>query len=248
MTRDERFLKEAFPTEGEFLPRLARLRAGEPLGYLLGEWDFYDLTFHLNRHCLIPRPETEHLVEYAIKHLPEGAVFGDFCTGSGCIAVTVLKHRPDVTGVALDISPQALEMAKENAQRYGVLDRLTFLCADLLEEDWMKKADPRKKIPQLDWILCNPPYIPSQTVEGLDKSVKDHEPRIALDGGEDGLDFYRVLLSRELPRLPKEGQMVLEIGYDQGDALRQLGGSICPRRTVTVYRDYSGQDRVAVLS
>ncbi len=238
MTRDERFLREKFPLDQDFLPRLARLQAGEPLGYVLGEWDFYDLTFALNKHCLIPRPDTEHLAEYAIKHLPAGAVFADLCTGSGCIAITVLKHRPDLTAWAVDISPDALAVAEENARRYGVDGRLTFLCADVLQGDPFLPCD---------WILSNPPYIPSQVVDGLDPSVKDYEPRIALDGGEDGLDFYRVLLSRYLPRLPRQGRLVLEIGYDQGDALRRLGASLCPNRSVTVYPDYAGNDRIVVI-
>lgn len=238
MTRDERFLRQAFPNEAEFAPRLARLQAGEPLAHLLGEWDFYDLTFFVSPDCLIPRPDTEHLAEYLIKNLPQGAVFADLCTGSGCIAITVLKHRSDTRAIAVDLSEAALAMAQKNAHRNVVSDRLTLLQSDVLCEPLTEKVD---------WIVSNPPYIRSEVVDALDASVRDYEPRMALDGGADGLDFYRALLQTHLPYLPNAGQMVLEIGYDQGDALRTLATQLCPARRCIVFPDYAGNDRMVVL-
>ncbi len=236
MTRDERFLRQAYPDEADFAPRYARLLAGEPLAYLLGEWDFYDLTFALTPDCLIPRPDTEHVVEYLIQNLPKGATFADFCTGSGCIAITVLHHRPDTRAIAVDLSRGALRVAEQNARRHGVCDRLTLVCGDVLGA---------LDLPAYDWLVSNPPYIASSVVEGLDKSVRDYEPRMALDGGADGLTFYRALLSMHLPA---HGAAVFEIGYDQADALRALCRDDCPDRTVEIRRDYAGNDRVAIIS
>ena len=235
MTRDEAFLRQAYPDEADFAPRHARLLAGEPLAYLLGEWDFYDLTFTLTPDCLIPRPDTEHVAEYLITHLPKGAVFADLCTGSGCIAITVLYHRPDTRAVAVDLSRGALAVAQQNARRHGVSDRLTLLCADVTAP---------LILPHYDWLVSNPPYIASAVVDALDTSVRDCEPRMALDGGTDGLDFYRALLSLHLP---KNGAAVFEIGYDQAHALRALCGQYCPDRTVEIRRDYAGNDRVVII-
>lgn len=235
MTRDEAFLREAYPDDADFAPRHARLLAGEPLAYLLGEWDFYDLTFALTPDCLIPRPDTEHLVEYLIANLPLGATFADLCTGSGCIAITVLRHRPDTRAIAVDLNRGALAVAERNARRHGVADRLTLVCADVTAP---------LALPHYDWLASNPPYIASTVVDGLDPSVRDYEPRMALDGGADGLDFYRALLSLHLPT---DGAAVLEIGYDQADALRALTARLCPDRTVEIRRDYAGNDRVAII-
>lgn len=233
MTRDERFLREAITSEAEYQEKLARLHAGEPLAHLLGEWDFYDLTFRVTADTLIPRPETEHLVEYAIKNLPKGARFADLCTGSGCIALTVLAHRPDTTAVAVDLSAPALAVAKENAARLGLTDRITFVEADIC-------AAPLFERDSLSAILSNPPYIASSVVDSLEHSLS-YEPRMALDGGADGLAFYRDLLSLHLPAICRDGFLAMEIGYDQGDALRRLAPD------VEIYKDYSGNDRVAVL-
>lgn len=233
MTRDERFLREAITDDGEYTQKLARLHAGEPLAHLLGEWDFYDLTFKVTADTLIPRPETEHLVEYAIKHLPQGAHFADLCTGSGCVALTVLAHRPDTTAVAVDLSAPALSVAMENAKRLGLADRISFLEADIC-------AAPLFERESLSAILSNPPYIASAVVDTLEHALS-YEPRMALDGGADGLLFYRALLSLHLSAIKQTGFLAMEIGYDQGDALLSLAPG------AHIYKDYSGNDRVVVL-
>ena len=229
--RERALIREKYPDEADFLAAVERMKAGEPLGYVLGEWYFYGLTFLLNRDCLIPRPETEHLVEYLIGNLPKNAFFLDLCTGSGCIAISVLKHRPDCTALAADLSEGALEMAKKNAAMNGVSERITFVRADILN-DIVLPGDT-------DAIASNPPYIRKDVIPTLSEQVR-REPVLALDGGEDGLIFYRRLVNDYLPNMKKGAFLAVEIGYDQGDAMRALG---CD----AVYRDYSGNDRVAVF-
>ncbi len=233
MTRDERLLAEAVTDPAAYTAALARLHAGEPLAHILGEWDFYDLNFRVTADTLIPRPETEHLAEYAIRHLPQGAHFADLCTGSGCVALTVLAHRPDTTAVAVDLSEAALAVARENAERLGLSARVEFRCADVL-------AAPLFAAHSLGGLVANPPYIASAVVDTLDPSLS-YEPRMALDGGADGLLFYRALRDLHLPAVAAGGMCAVEIGYDQGDAMRALFAG------ATVLKDYSGNDRVAVI-
>ncbi len=229
--RERGMLREKYPGEDEYRDAVERMRHGEPLGYVLGEWYFYGLTFVLNRDCLIPRPETEHLVDYMIAHLPQGAFFTDLCTGSGCIAISVLKHRPDCTALAVDISEEALCAARENAETNGVSDRISFLHADVLCQTVLPKGTAA--------IVSNPPYIRTDVIPTLAREVR-REPVRALDGGEDGLVFYRRFVADYLPHLSPGAFLCLEIGYDQGDALRALG-------CTEIGKDYSGNDRVAVF-
>ena len=229
--RERALIREKYPDEADYLAAVERMKAGEPLGYVLGEWYFYGLTFLLNRDCLIPRPETEHLVEYLIGNLPKNAFFLDLCTGSGCIAISVLKHRPDCTALAADLSEGALKAAKKNAAQNGVSERITFVRADILNEIVLP-GDP-------DAVASNPPYIRKDVIPTLSEQVR-REPVLALDGGEDGLIFYRRLVDDYLPKMKKGSFLAVEIGYDQGDAMRALG---CD----AVYQDYSGNDRVAIF-
>ncbi len=234
--RDVSFLRQSIPDPTALAAALARLQNGEPLAHILGEWDFYDLTFAVSNQCLIPRPDTEHLAEYLIKNLPQNAHFWDLCCGSGCIAITVLVHRPDTTAVAVDLSQGALEMTAQNAEKHSVADRLTVQKGDVLAGQAFGKAP--------DAIVCNPPYIATDVVETLDSSVKDYEPRMALDGGKDGLAFYRVLLKTYAHRTPLT---VLEIGYDQGQALRDLAATLTQNHTFSLHQDYAKNDRMVVL-
>lgn len=234
LSRDERFLREAFPADSAYEAAHKRLLSGEPLAYILGEWDFYDLTFRVTPACLIPRPDTEHLCDYLIRHLPRGAYFADLCTGSGCIAITVLHHRPDVTAYAVDLSPDALAVAKENAERNGVSARIRWEIADILQP-------PASGAPLYDAIVSNPPYIASAVVDTLADSVRCFEPRLALDGGADGLKFYRALLHDHLPTVKDGGFLAMEIGYDQGDALRALAPAC------KIFPDYAGNDRLVIV-
>ena len=210
----------------------------QPLQYILGEWSFFEETYTVSPHCLIPRADTEILVEHAIRALPHGAHFADLCTGSGCIAISTLAHRPDCKALAVDLFPETLALARHNAERNGVADRLKFQQADVL--------DPR--IPDaeapFDAILANPPYIPSTTVDTLDPELA-FEPRAALDGGEDGLIFYRAIVKNFAQHLTPKGFILFEIGYDQEQALKTIAAScgfVC-----SVERDLAGNPRVARL-
>ena len=211
----------------------AAVRAREarvPLQHILGEAHFYGNRFAVSSACLIPRADTEVLVDEACRLLPEGAHFADFCTGSGCIAISVLAARPDTTALAVDVSRDALAMAEQNARACGVWERISLLSADLLTDE----------VPSPAYILSNPPYIQRDVIPTLDPELS-HEPVIALDGGEDGLDFYRALLARFSPRL-----FLFEIGYDQADAVSALGRA--RGYTATVKKDLGGNDRVVILT
>ena len=218
----------------------ARRCAREPLQYILGEWDFYRQTYEVSPDCLIPRSDTEILVEEAIRLLPQRARFADLCTGSGCIAVSTLAERPDACAVAVDKFSATLAIAERNAIRNGVRERFTPLCADVLAEDFRPADEP------LDAILCNPPYIVTGVLDTLSPEVKA-EPLAALDGGEDGLLFYRHLLRTQAKHLTPDGFFLFEIGYDQADALVALGREN-GFATARVLRDLGGNDRVVYLA
>ncbi len=214
---------------------LARRLRGEPLQYILGEVGFFHETYRVTPACLIPRADTELLVEYATETLPRGAHFADLCTGSGCIAISTLAARTDLTADAYDISEDALTLAKENAVHNGVAERLNFQKRDLL----LYGIDG-----MFDAILSNPPYIVREVIDGLAPELT-YEPRIALDGGEDGLDFYRAILHHNLPHLAPDGMILFEIGYDQEEAIKEL--ATAREMTCEVKRDLGGNPRLAIL-
>ena len=240
----ERELLEAFFVQkglfGEALDRAIcsakeEIAQGKPIAYIIGEEAFYDLVFKVNEDVLIPRPDTEHLVEKAIGLLPKGGHFADLGTGSGCIAVTVLKHRPDVTGVALDLSAKALAVALFNAKEKGVDGRVTFVEGDMRKEPLQDAL--------FDLVISNPPYIPRADIKKYPSLA--YEPQSALDGGEDGMDFYTAILKDYRKNLKKNGGFLFEIGFDQGDAIRDLGKSL--GYSCSVYKDYGKNHRVALL-
>ena len=205
-----------------------------PLAYILGEVDFYRESYRVSPDCLIPRPETELLVDYAVNHLPSGARFADICTGSGCIAVSTLKNTKNTTAVALDLSVAALEIARENAERNGVSGRIEFIHGDALcgiEGEFYA-------------ILSNPPYVSETAYADLDAEIYE-EPRMAFLGGRDGGDFYRKMVPLYKNNLQSGGFLAFEIGYDQGELLRELGAM--HDMETEIIRDYSGLDRIAVL-
>ena len=214
-----------------------------PLQYILGEWEFYGLPFAVDERCLIPRPDTECLVERAIRVIPQGGRFADLCTGSGCIAVATLAHRPDLTAAALELYSDTLELAMQNAVKNGVADRLTPVGADLLTCG----VDALTSLAPFDAILSNPPYIPTSVIDGLSPEVH-REPVAALDGGKDGLIFYRAILKSYASLLKPGGRILLEIGYDQADALRELCAIHLPGCAVSVRRDLGGNDRVVEIT
>ena len=184
---------------------LERRLEREPLQYICGEWDFFGLRMFCGKGCLIPRPETEMLAEYAIKMLPRGGHLLDLCTGSGCISVSVLNNRPDVTATAVDISEKALKYARKNAEYHGITpERLEFVCCDIL--DFVPIQIP-------DVIVSNPPYIKTDDIPKLEPEVL-HEPYIALNGGHDGLEFYKIIACRYQKYLKDNGCILLEVGYD----------------------------------
>ncbi len=214
---------------------LARLERGEPLPYVLGHWEFYGLDFLVTPDVLIPRPETELLVEHAIEWLtahPGRRLAADVGTGSGCIAVALASHVPDLRVIATDISPAAIEIARRNARRLGVEGRLEFHCCDLL---------PEPPLP-LDVLCANLPYIPSATLRGLD--VYRREPSLALDGGPDGLDLIRRLLQIAPRHLSPGGLVLMEIEASQGAAALALAYDAFVDARITLHQDLAGRDRL----
>jgi len=226
------------PAEEEaYLELIARRKMRIPLQLLTGVQEFMGLSFEVNEHVLIPRQDTEILVEEVLKNLHDGMRILDMCTGSGCILVSLLHYTNDCEGTGVDNSPEALAVAEKNAERLlGREDdrgQIHFLLSDLFE-----KVEGR-----FDVIVSNPPYIPSSVIETLSPEVGAHEPRQALDGGEDGLCFYRSIIEESGKHLVGGGWLFFEIGYDQAEAVSRLmtqAGFL----EVNVVKDYAGLDRV----
>ena len=211
--------------------------SGYPLQYIIGKWWFCRCEFELDESCLVPRPDTECVVEEAMKLLPKDARFADLCTGSGCIAISLIDLRRDLEGVAVELYPATLEIAKRNAHKNKVGDRLYFIEGDVLSGSVLGDR-------KFNAIISNPPYIRSKVVDSLSGEVT-HEPRAALDGGEDGLIFYRAIVDKYAVNLLDDGCFIFEIGYDQGEELCLLArerGFSC-----IIKKDLGGNDRVAIL-
>lgn len=238
--------------EARIADLLARLDRGEPLAYLLGEQWFAGRPFTVSRDVLIPRPETELLVERALAHLrstpDDGALARvvDVGTGSGCIAVTVAAELPDVRVIAVDTSEEALAVARVNAKRHGVADRVACVHGTLLEE--------LLRAPALHPALCvlaNPPYLTTAEWEGLPHALKNFEPRLAFDGGADGLDPYRVLLAQiatlTRTRCPHLSAFI-EIDPRRQRALEALVHGLLPDVQAHIHRDLAGHARILALT
>lgn len=190
---------------------------GEPVAYLIGEWEFYGLTLEVNPAVLIPRVDTEVLAAAAIdfaRSLGKCRML-DLCTGSGCIGLAVAANVPGCRAMLGDLSEEALQICRRNVQRCGLTERIQVKLLDAL-------APPPPFLGVFQCIACNPPYITRADMETLDRSVKDFEPRMALDGGEDGLDFYRAVARYWKGALLEGGRMYFEVGIGQADAVRQL--------------------------
>jgi len=216
----------------------ARL-GGQPLPYTLGEWEFYGLSFYVNKHALIPRPETELLVETALAFLKKRddvSMVADVGTGSGCIAVSIAQNYANCLITASDISFHALKVTQKNCQRHTVDDRVMLMNMDLL-------SGLRTKF---HLICANLPYIPSTTLEGLD--VKKHEPVRALDGGQDGLDFIRTILSESRDCLHPGGMLLVEIEYTQEAPVLRLAQAFFPESGIQIKKDLSGHPRLLVIN
>jgi len=209
-----------------------------PLQQLTGEQDFMGLTFSVNEHVLIPRQDTEILVEEVLKELHDSMRILDMCTGSGCILLSLLHYSNDCEGLGVDLSAEALEVAGRNVLKVLTPEKAEH--AHFLQSDLFEKVEGKFEI-----IVSNPPYIASAEVEKLMPEVRDHEPRMALDGTEDGLLFYRRIIKEAGKHLVNSGMLFFEIGYDQGQAVSELmraGGY----REVQVVQDYAGLDRVVL--
>jgi release factor glutamine methyltransferase len=224
-------------------------RAGEqePIAYLTGRAQFYTLDLAVTRDVLIPRPDTETLVEnvaQAVRHQPglEAPRVLDLCTGSGCIAVALAKHLKAATVLATDLSERAAAVARANVEQLGLGDRVTVAVGDLFAP-LAQAVDPRP----FDLIVSNPPYIPSDQIAGLDRSVRDYEPHLALDGGPDGLSVHRRILAKAADHLTPLGRVFLEIAFDQGPAALELAAACPAFEGARVLKDLAGRDRVLTL-
>ena len=205
-----------------------------PLQHITGEQEFMGLTFRVNEHVLIPRQDTEILVEEILKDMQDYCRILDMCTGSGCILISLLHYNNWCEGVGVDISSMALQTAEENGKK---------LLAEEKRPVWLESNLFEKVEGKFDIIVSNPPYIRSDVIDTLMPEVKDHEPMNALDGTEDGLYFYREIVKQAPEYLKKEGKLYFEIGHDQGADVSELL-SQAGYKEIHVVKDYAGLDRV----
>jgi len=256
---------------------IVRAEQGEPIQYIIGHVDFRGLEIYCDRRALIPRPETEQLVEQVLHAVQESGSrsqraekveaascrwaqrqdaastlkIADVGTGTGCIALSLLHELPNAEVIAIDISPDALALAKENAERLGLSDRFQSLESDLLGAFMVDEASSLVAQRQdaastlFDIVVSNPPYILSNVCKTLDSSVRDFEPKLALDGGADGLDLIRPLVEQTARVLKPGGGLFLEIGYDQGSAVVEILKT-AGFQQVEVKKDLAGLDRIVV--
>ena len=229
---------------------MARLVKGEPLQYVLGEWDFRSLTLGCDRRALIPRPETEELVTRVIAYLKskfgdgrsltgEPPLVVDIGTGTGAIILSLAKEFKGPAYLGTDVSEEAITLAKENAERTGLSEAVKFAVMDGLEDFDEPEC--------IDVVVSNPPYIKTAVCETLDRRVKDFEPRLALDGGAEGLDLYEKYLESAINLLKPGGAVFFEIGEDQGEALKKLLADY-GFGEIRIEKDFAGHDRYAMAT
>ena len=268
MKRIELYTQFNKPVTGQQLDRLHNLvkRAGqnEPIAYLIGKTEFYSLEFDITPDCMIPRPETELLVERAIEFLrtrpagnlmvssmmqkgeiSNGARNGtqlvcDLCTGCGCIAVAIAKNFLNARIIATDICDAALKVAASNIKNHRLENRITLLAGDLFEP-----LVPQLDIEKFDLIVSNPPYVSTAEFEALDKNVKDYEPKSALFAGTDGLDIHRRIIQNADSFLKPDAALLLEIGFAQGQAIKTLLEQTGAFSEVKIEKDFHNNDRIA---
>lgn len=214
---------------------VARRVTREPLQYILGEWSFMGLAFSVNPHCLIPRPDTETLVEYAIRQLPKDAHVADLCTGSGCIGIALAHYRPDIVVTAVDLFPETAKVAEENARRLGVSDRFTVQVGDVTKKIF---SDGER----FSAIVSNPPYITLDEMKELAPELA-FEPRAALTDEGDGLSVIRGVLDTAARHLEEGGLLLMEFGAEQGTAVSRLAREYS-FYDVHILKDAAGHDRV----
>lgn len=249
MTRIDLYLRHDQPLDSDELDRyrdlVKRRKNREPVAYILGEKAFWTLDLAVGPGALIPRPETECLVEAVLAFLKDrdaqaSGRFLDLGTGSGAIALALAQSCPAARGAAVDASLGALALADANRRRHHLEDRVA-----LLAGNWLDSFSPVKA--RFDVIVSNPPYIPSAQIDLLQPEIARYEPRAALDGGADGLDCIRHLVARAAAFLAPGGGLFIEIGHDQYPAVRQLAKACGGYAQVACRQDYAGQDRVASL-
>lgn len=231
------------PTEVErtrFRELIHRRVAGWPVAYLVGTRDFYLLSFEVSPAVLIPRPESETLALEALAYLKplKGPTVLDLGTGSGCIAISLAHQKKDATVTAVDVSPDALAVAKRNAAKHGVTERIEFRLGDLFA--------PLATVSSFDLVVSNPPYIAHGEFASLAPDVRDHEPRVALDGGPDGLAFYRRIANGVSPFLKPGGRLMLEIGFTQDETVRGILASRPDLEIAPTLKDMCGHARVVM--
>ena len=212
--------------------------AGEPVAYLIGEWEFYGLPLDISREVLIPRPDTEVLAEQAINYLRtqgECRVL-DLCAGSGCVGLAIASQVPQTRVVLGEWSDGALKICRQNIRRNGLSGRVVPMQADARDK-------PEKALGDFQCIVCNPPYIPRADIDGLDVSVKDYEPHLALDGGDDGLDFYRDIAEKWRTALRLGGVLLFEVGIGQASDVEQILAR-CGYEDIETFQDTGGIWRV----
>lgn len=248
VTRIELYMRHDQPLcENElaaFRQMIRRRVAREPVAYILGEKEFWGYPFKVTPDVLIPRPETEHLLESALNLLCENngrkRRIIDLGTGSGILAICLAIQRPDNIYFAVDRSPAALEVARKNARLHSVEGRIGFFAGS-----WLESVNPRGS--GFDMILANPPYIPSVEISRLEPEVNEFEPRLALDGAESGLGPIREIICKAPFHLISRGYLLMEIGWDQKEAVDELSAGTGMYAKAQFVKDYSGHDRVAVL-
>jgi release factor glutamine methyltransferase len=228
-----------------------RAGAHEPIAFLTGKKEFYSLEFEITKDCLIPRPETELLVERAIEFLRNPARWGsivprcisicDLCTGCACVAIALAKNLADCKVVATDISDAALVVAEKNVVKHGLGNRIKLLQGDLFEPI-ISGLGPAK----FDLIVCNPPYVSEPEYEKLARNVRDFEPKLALTAGQEGLDIIKKIVANAGQFMKPAAALMLEIGNEQGAAVRKLLENTGFFATITIEKDYSNLDRLAV--
>jgi release factor glutamine methyltransferase len=228
--------------EQRFREFIARRAEGEPLQYITGRQDFFGLDFEVTKDVLIPRPETELLVETALALIDKSSSAPSICdvgTGSGCIAVTLLHENQRATAIGIDLSNRAIQVARRNAERHSVAGRISFLLSDCL-------SGLRADEPLFDMVVSNPPYVATSAMKGLQREVRDHEPHLALTAGVDGLAIIRRLLRESGAFVKTGGYLLIEIGFDQGEAVAGLvdHGSWT---FLDIHKDLQGIPRIVAL-
>jgi release factor glutamine methyltransferase len=223
------------PVEQQLEEMAARRLRGEPVAYIIGEWTFYGLPLEVDHNVLIPRPDTEVIAERAIELAKSAGEHGrvlDLCSGSGCIGIAVAAHADNCRVVLADLSEEAIQLSRKNVRRHSLQSRVTCIRLDARE-------DPPDLVWDFNLIVCNPPYIRTGDLAELDSSVRDYEPMLALDGGADGLDYYRVIAKRWKRALRRTGSILFEVGYDQAEDVADIL-SRCGYHNITRLPDYNG--------